>query len=129
MNLVLINGAWVGMYPICQTFLKGGPICQTFLRAVDFLFRRETLCQFVNMLFERRCVPHTVLCTHQPGPNFDWLDGSLYFLTPAPPLLLHQYQPYFDEQIWGYLYSKIKMGLAGVIFEAHPPNFENLYNF
>ena len=28
-----------------------------------------------------------------------------------------------------YFYSKTKMGMAGVIFEPHPPNFENLYNF
>ena len=27
------------------------------------------------------------------------------------------------------LYSKTKIGIAGVIFEPHPPNFENLYNF
>jgi hypothetical protein len=27
-----------------------------------------------------------------------------------------------------YLYIKTKMGGAGVIFEPHPPNFENLYN-
>ena len=27
------------------------------------------------------------------------------------------------------LYFKIKMGVEGVIFESHPPNFENLYNF
>ena len=32
-------------------------------------------------------------------------------------------------QIYGYLYFKTKMGVAGVIFEPHPPNFENLYNF
>jgi hypothetical protein len=25
--------------------------------------------------------------------------------------------------------SKTKMGVEGVIFESHPPNFENLYNF
>ena len=31
--------------------------------------------------------------------------------------------------IYGYLYSKTKMGVAGLIFEPHPPNFENLYNF
>ena len=24
---------------------------------------------------------------------------------------------------------KTKMGVAGLIFEPHPPNFENLYNF
>ena len=29
----------------------------------------------------------------------------------------------------GYLNVKIKMGVAGLIFEPHPPNFENQYNF
>ena len=29
----------------------------------------------------------------------------------------------------GYSYSKTKMGVAGVIFVPHPPNFEKLYNF
>jgi hypothetical protein len=29
-----------------------------------------------------------------------------------------------------YLYIKPKMGVAGlIIFEPHPPNFENQYNF
>ena len=27
------------------------------------------------------------------------------------------------------LKRQIKMGVAGLIFEPHPPNFENLYNF
>jgi hypothetical protein len=27
------------------------------------------------------------------------------------------------------VYYKTKMGVEGVIFESHPPNFENLYNF
>ena len=30
---------------------------------------------------------------------------------------------------YGCLYLKTKMGLAGLMFEPHPPNFENLYNF
>jgi hypothetical protein len=30
---------------------------------------------------------------------------------------------------YGYLYIKTKMGMAGVIFEPHPPNFKNIYNF
>ena len=36
-----------------------------------------------------------------------------------------------ENNIWiyGYLYSKNKMGVEGVIFESHLPNFENLYNF
>ena len=32
-------------------------------------------------------------------------------------------------RIYGYLNVKIKMGVAGLIFEPHPPNFENQYNF
>ena len=31
--------------------------------------------------------------------------------------------------MYGYLYIKIKMGVAGLIFKPHPPNFENQYNF
>ena len=27
-----------------------------------------------------------------------------------------------------YGYFKTKMGVAGLMFEPHPPNFENLYN-
>ena len=36
------------------------------------------------------------------------------------------------KQIWriyGYLYFKTKMGVSGLMFEPHPPNFEKLYNF
>jgi hypothetical protein len=32
-------------------------------------------------------------------------------------------------RIYSYLYSKNKMGVTGLIFEPHPPNFENLYKF
>ena len=32
-------------------------------------------------------------------------------------------------KIDGYLYIKTKMSMAGLIFEPHPPNFENQYNF
>ena len=28
-----------------------------------------------------------------------------------------------------YLYIKTKMDVAGLIFQPHPPNFENQYNF
>ena len=31
--------------------------------------------------------------------------------------------------IYGQLYFKIKMGVAGSIFESHPKNFQNQYNF
>ena len=34
-----------------------------------------------------------------------------------------------NRRIYGYLYIKTKMGVAGLIFEPHPPNFENQYNF
>ena len=29
---------------------------------------------------------------------------------------------------YGYLCSKIKMGVAGLMLEPNPPNFENLHN-
>ena len=32
-------------------------------------------------------------------------------------------------KIYGYLYIKTKMCVIGLIFEPHPPNFENQYNF
>ena len=32
-------------------------------------------------------------------------------------------------QNYGYLYFKTKMDMASIMFEPHPPNFENLYNF
>ena len=32
-------------------------------------------------------------------------------------------------RIYGYLYIKTKIGVAGLIFEPHPPNFENVYIF
>ena len=38
-------------------------------------------------------------------------------------LLLQNWQKY------GNLYIKTKMGVAGLIFEPHPSNFENQYNF
>ena len=31
--------------------------------------------------------------------------------------------------VYGHLYFKTKMGVAGLMFEPHPPNFEKLYNF
>ena len=33
------------------------------------------------------------------------------------------------RRIYGYLYFETKMGVAGLMIEPHPPNFEKLYNF
>ena len=38
----------------------------------------------------------------------------------------------YDQQNWriyGYLHFKTKMGVAGLLFEPRPPDFENLYTF
>ena len=56
---------------------------------------------------------------------------SNYFSSDAIYLKFwHKFQLYLQNwQIYGHLNVKIKMGMAGLIFEPRPPNFENLYNF
>ena len=57
---------------------------------------------------------------------FESIQGQLQIWTEHS----HNESKYIDSSwIYGYLYSKTKMGVAGLIFKPHSPNFENQYNF
>ena len=62
---------------------------------------------------------------------YNWIENVLL-------LLVTKYLSYLNPkgedssckiEIYGFLYIKIKMSVACLIFEPHPPTFENQHNF
>ena len=54
---------------------------------------------------------------------------ALYFIWNPKRRQSYPTWPHYDQALYGYLYIKTKIGMAGLIFQPHPPNFENQYNF
>jgi hypothetical protein len=81
----------------------------------------------VFFLFER--VKNGKMCRVDldQGQLQEWTEHSTLIFQNMKPVEISK--NLFNIIVYSYLYSKSKMGVAGVIFEPHPPNFENLYNF
>ena len=63
------------------------------------------------------------------GYNGNIGQGQLQEWTEHSTLIFENLKPVeISKNCFSYLYSKTKMGVADVIFEPRPPNFENHYN-
>ena len=72
----------------------------------------------------------------EQGQLQEWMEHSILIFENLKPFieLIHT----LNKRVWidfktsltaHTVYFKTKMSVAGVVFEPHPPNFEDLYNF
>ena len=59
------------------------------------------------------------ICDPSQGQIEEWTEHSTLIFENLKPVEISK----------NHFNIKTKMGIEGVIFEPHPPNFENLYNF
>ena len=76
---------------------------------------------YMTLKFSKPCATHPFLCRPRISKK--------QYVLPNISAIQIQKERTLAAILTGYLYFKTKMGMAGLIFEPHPPNFENIYNF